>query len=104
MNIWPIKVLIGLSRARVIFSFVLNQNHFTNWALKMTRTCNAYFCPMKSGLKRKMFNTIVLTVDPVLQFFQEADSDLSNKLREHKNNIAFLTDLFTKFNQVNLQL
>ena len=40
--------------------------------------------------------------DSVLEFFQETDSELCEKLREQKK--AFLTDLFAKFKVVNLQL
>ena len=38
------------------------------------------------------------------QCFQETDSELGDKLREQKENTAFLRNLFPKFNVVNVQV
>ena len=42
--------------------------------------------------------------DTVVEFFQESNTGLCDDLKNIKNDIAYLSDIFTKFNEVNLQL
>lgn len=42
--------------------------------------------------------------DSVLEFFEEKNADLKSKLLQFKTDVAYMTDLFAKFNGVNLQL
>jgi zinc finger BED domain-containing protein 5/7/8/9 len=42
--------------------------------------------------------------DSVLEFFEEVRIDLRNELIERKHDVAYMSDLFSKFNEVNLQL
>ena len=42
--------------------------------------------------------------DTVAQFFQGSNSGLCDDLQNIKNDIAYLSDIFTKFNEINLQL
>ena len=42
--------------------------------------------------------------DTVVEFFQESNTGLCDHLKNLKNDIAYLSDIFTKFNEVNLQL
>lgn len=42
--------------------------------------------------------------DTVVEFFQDSSSVLCDELRNMKHDIAYLADIFTKFNEVNLQL
>ena len=37
-------------------------------------------------------------------FFQESNPELYDKLKSSKTDIAYLTEMFSKFNEVNLQL
>ena len=39
----------------------------------------------------------------VLDFFQESNPELYDKLKSSKTDIAYLTEMFPKFNEVNLQ-
>lgn len=43
-------------------------------------------------------------LDSVLEFLQEKDVSLKENLVKYKSDIAYLTDLFTKFNELNLKL
>ena len=40
----------------------------------------------------------------ILDFFQESNPELYDKLKSSKTDIAYLTEMFSKFNEVNLQL
>nr|XP_049579058.1 protein FAM200A-like [Syngnathus scovelli] len=42
--------------------------------------------------------------DTVVEFFQDSNSVLCDELRNMKHDIAYLADIFSKFNEVNLQL
>jgi len=42
--------------------------------------------------------------DTVLEFLSDKDPVLKENLNQRKQDIAYLTDLFAKFNEVNLQL
>ena len=42
--------------------------------------------------------------DKVVEFFQDSNSVLCNELRNIKHDIAYLSGVFTSFNEVNLQL
>ena len=42
--------------------------------------------------------------DTIVEFFEGTNSVLSEELRNIKHDIAYLADIFTKFNEVNLQL
>ena len=42
--------------------------------------------------------------ETVVEFFQDSNSVLCDELRKSKHDIAYLSDLFTKFNEVTLQL
>ncbi|XP_066965478.1 protein FAM200C-like [Macrobrachium rosenbergii] len=42
--------------------------------------------------------------DTVVEFFKDSNSVLCDELRNMKHDIAYLADIFTKFNEVNLQL
>ena len=42
--------------------------------------------------------------DTIVEFFEGTNSVLSEELRNIKHGIAYLADIFTKFNEVNLQL
>ena len=43
-------------------------------------------------------------LDTVVEFFQDFNSVLYDELRNIKHDTAYLSDVFTKFNEVNLQL
>lgn len=51
-----------------------------------------------------MFDKIFSLFDTVLEFLDAKDRILKENLIQTKQYIAYLTDLFTKFNEVNLQL
>ena len=42
--------------------------------------------------------------DSVLEFLDNKDNSLKDNLKKKKTDIAYLTDLFHKFNEVNIQL
>lgn len=42
--------------------------------------------------------------DSVIQFLEERDTNLKDNLQNFKTDIAYITDLFSKFNEINLQL
>ena len=42
--------------------------------------------------------------DTVVEFFQDSNTGLCDDLKNIKDDIAYLSDIFTKFNEVNLQL
>jgi zinc finger BED domain-containing protein 5/7/8/9 len=42
--------------------------------------------------------------DTVVEFFEDTNAELSNELKNKKHDIAYLADLFAKFNEMNLQL
>ena len=42
--------------------------------------------------------------DKVVEFFQDSNTGLCDDLKNIKDDIAYLSDIFTKFNEVNLQL
>ena len=53
------------------------------------------------GNCRKRF---YLLFDTVAEFFQDSNSRLCDDLQNIKNDIAYFSDIFTKFNEINLQL
>ncbi|XP_003381581.1 putative zinc finger protein [Trichinella spiralis] len=42
--------------------------------------------------------------ETILEFFQNKDLSLRDSLRKYKSDIAYMADLFSKFNELNLQL
>ena len=56
---------------------------------------------MSKGNCLKRFYTLF---NSVLDFFQESNPELYNKLKSSKTDIAYPTEMFSKFNEVNLQL
>ena len=57
----------------------------------MTKIFNACFSRQKLGGLR----------NSVLDFFQESNPELYDKLKSSKTDIADLTEMFSKFNEVN---
>ena len=47
---------------------------------------------------------VSILFDTIVEFFEGTNSVLSEELRNIKHDIAYLADIFTKFNEVNLQL
>ena len=56
---------------------------------------------LSKGNCLKRFYTLF---NSVLDFFQESNPELYDKLKSSKTDIAYLTDMFSEFNEVNLQL
>ena len=56
---------------------------------------------LSKGSCLKRFYTLF---NSVLDFFQESNPELYDKLKSSKTDIAYLTEMFSKFNEVNLQL
>ena len=56
---------------------------------------------LSKGNCLKRFYTLF---NSVLDFFQESNPELYDKLKSSKTDIAYLTEMFSKFNEVNLQL
>ena len=56
---------------------------------------------MSKGKCLKRFYTLF---NSVLDFFQESNPELNDKLKSSKTNIVYFTEMFSKFNEVNLQL
>ena len=56
---------------------------------------------LSKGNCLKRFYTLF---NSVLDFFQESSPELYDKLKSSKTDIAYLTEMFSKFNEVNLQL
>ena len=56
---------------------------------------------LSKGSCLKRFYTVF---NSVLDFFQESNLELYDKLKSNKTDIAYLTEMFSKFNEVNLQL
>ena len=54
--------------------------------------------------KGNCLNRFYKLFDTVVEFLQNKDDDLRENLLRYKHDIAYLTDLFSKFNEVNLQL
>jgi hypothetical protein len=54
----------------------------------------------KGNCIRRFYNLF----DTVVQFFEEKDAFLSDNLKEIRSDVAFLSELFAKFNEMNLQL
>ena len=69
--------------------------------LKRMKIFNACFSIQKLGGCLKRFYTVF---NSVLEFFQESNPELYDKLKSSKTDIAYLTGMFFKFNEVNLQL
>ena len=56
---------------------------------------------LSKGNCLKRFYTLF---NSVLDFFQESNPELYDKLKSSKTDITYLTEMFSKFNEVNLQL
>ena len=56
---------------------------------------------LSKGNCLKRFYTLF---NSILDFFQESNLELYDKLKSSKKDIAYLTEMFSKFNEVNLQL
>jgi len=56
------------------------------------------------AVERLMFHQIFFTFEIALEFLDAKDPILKENLIEKKQDIAYLTDLFAKWNEVNLQL
>ena len=69
--------------------------------LKMMKIFNACFSTQKLGGHRKV--TVKNSFTHWI-FFQESNPELYDKLKSSKTDIAYLTEKFSKFNEVNLQL
>ncbi|XP_071749602.1 protein FAM200A-like [Lepeophtheirus salmonis] len=54
--------------------------------------------------KRNCLKRFYSLFDTVVEFFQESNIGLCHDLKKIKNDIAYLSDIFLKFNEINLQL
>ena len=54
--------------------------------------------------KGNCFKRFYTLFNSVLEFFQESNPELHDKLKSNKTDIAYLTEMFSKFNEGNLQL
>ena len=54
--------------------------------------------------KSACLNRFYALFDSVLEFLEGKDNDLRQNLINSKNDIAYMTDLFAKFNETNLKL
>lgn len=60
---------------------------------------------VKMIMKTKLLGTFLFPIfDTVVDFFQDFDYVLCDELRNIKPDIAYLSDIFTKFTEVNFQL
>ena len=54
--------------------------------------------------KRNCLKRFYSLFDTVVEFFQDSNHGLCDDLKDIKDDIAYLSDIFNKFNEVNLQL
>ena len=73
----------------------------------MTKIFNASFSIQKLGGCRKLggcLKRFYTLFNSVLDFFQESNPELYNILKSIMTDIAYLAEMFSKFNEMNLQL